>query len=126
MQEIKFRFIVKDKFGGLLGEYHFTLDELQRGYIQQKSPIFKPEYFEILSRDQFIDLKDKNGREIHNNDIIKHQYSGLGRVVHVSGYKQLGYYLEVKDKLYRVLYPAESYALEVVGNITEHPHLLGE
>lgn len=78
---------------------------------------------------QFIGLRDKNGREIFERDIIKppHLYKehGPGEIVYLApGYayrpKDVRYGFSLSQFDYR--YPGEEY--EVIGNTFENPELL--
>lgn len=66
MKEIKFRYIIK--IDGIIRKFIFTIEEIEYKsllLINYKSS------FEIISRDQYINKKDKMGIELYENDIIR-------------------------------------------------------
>lgn len=121
MREIKFRYIFK---GGRT--IFVTLDCLQDSAISVMDMLRKKHGMEI-SRDEFTGLRDKNGKEIYEGDIVLHKYidgdKKIAEVVFIPGcftlyFKQHGIYpmamkLEDNEDIY-----------EIIGNIHETPELL--
>lgn len=73
---------------------------------------------------QSTGLKDKDGKDIYDGDIV-HAYSEGARLIGVIEYFDNAYCIKDKNGIYNSLWTnAEQY--EIVGNIYENPELLGE
>ncbi|MCM6931248.1 YopX family protein [Enterococcus italicus] len=79
---------------------------------------------------QSTGLKDKNGVEIYEGDIVVNQYGNVGYVAYLQ--QEVGFVVVLKKSDYRLGHrnTGESYDVttnhEVIGNIYENPELLEE
>lgn len=141
MREIKFEFILKDECVGgyAFGRLVYTLDYMLEIGIQNDSIIeqateqFSPangmdSEFEIIAKRQYTGLKDKNGVEIYEGDIVKEPYY----VDEINGFLLLEVVFKDGEFLGKVL-NKKGFGLqrltmyrEVIGNIYENPELLKE
>jgi len=69
-------------------------------------------------------LKDKNGVEIYEGDIIKIDDRVIGKVVFDENY--LGYFVYTQNEIQPLYEGGAEYMLEVIGNIIDNPELLEE
>ena len=76
-------------------------------------------YAELM---QYTGIKDKNGTEIYEGDIVRDVYDGMiGQIEYLDGGFVIFY-----DFIVEKLRAYESEYLEVMGNIFENPELLGK
>lgn len=69
---------------------------------------------------QYTRLKDKNGKEIYENDLTKDKAGRVYKVIYNEFCAFMLYPVDGDD--FMAIYPGIE--LEVIGNIYEHPHLL--
>lgn len=72
---------------------------------------------------QYTGLKDKNGREIYEGDILSLLAHGSRNDLAEVRWSECGWWAAFQNDATRRLYPA-CIQSEVVGNIYEHPNLL--
>lgn len=126
MREIKFRSWERQKMDydpTFLGEYTYYGDGDSNGDSMSLNLLLKEEWGILM---QYTGLKDKNGREIYEGDIVERD--GNVGVVQVEDWLEV-YVEQVKenpeaivwDDMVRDLYRIEE--MEVIGNIYENPEL---
>jgi len=118
MREIKFRCWCMNKKEW---EVDMMLLTLNGGICQLKNGVHIPCRSDTHVLMQFTGLKDKNGKEIYEGDIIEHQY-GISTVE----YQEDGFKLIEGGHFSSAPLVYVRKTLEVIGNIWENPELLSD
>lgn len=123
MNNLKFRaWDKKLQILGTVSNIDFDFEEVTF-YIDDEEELDVSQTFKDVEIMQSTGLKDKNGVEIFEGDVVRNTHTGsVGRVhwcVHNTGFF---YYVEKDKKDYTVF--RAKYNLEVIGNIYENKELL--
>lgn len=129
MREIKFRGKRKDTGEWVYGNYFIDERDIEDGFIWRDIPQIQQRYgdhyqyydVEPSTVGQYTGLKDKNGREIYEGDIITGLFNRTNIIGHIIYGSDAIFFIKRKG-LYGIgLNNAEDW-LEVVGNIYDNPN----
>ncbi len=119
MREIKFR--AWDEFHGLM-EYNVNVNRgkpVKQGYqwFNAENTVHDSELM------QFTGLKDKNGKEIYEGDVLENSEDVRGVLRYVTKHAGLLIHCFLDEQYY---YIGHAHKYKVLGNIYENPELLKE
>ncbi|MBG9796909.1 YopX family protein [Brevibacillus laterosporus] len=134
MREIKFRIWDKDyKKMRRCGEnthdsIYFDEDGTALYYNLQNGCGSLPDGTGTYDLMQYTGLKDKNGKEIYEGDIVKGKSYSLATPSRLIGKVQYNYngFHVYGIRRYKGMFETLGTAFEVIGNIYENPHLLNQ
>ncbi|MEC1682489.1 YopX family protein [Bacillus mojavensis] len=124
MREIKFRAYHTEKRDGQEFPRMMDWDEILNNDEEELACYFRNEFSNVSPLMQYTGMKDKNGREIYEGDIVFDERKNSAEVVFDDGcFCVIGYLGDLRTHPIRdSLFCGERF--EVIGNIYENPELL--
>lgn len=127
--DIVIRYIFKHRFSGNIEIKKYSTSQLEAQEAKKLSPCFYEADYELIARNLFTGLKDKNGIEIYEWDVLKviSAYYGHEIIATVKYENSLASFVfeAGEDQGYSRI-DASFKGVEVIGNIYQNPDFLKE
>ncbi|MCY8401471.1 YopX family protein [Bacillus haynesii] len=127
MREIKFRYVLRDRVTEEIFDRFLILNDLETG-LEVAYDFDSPRFIdcELVGRCEYTGLKDKNGREIYEGDVVKGINFNMTRPQRFIGEVEYSYngYTVKGVKQYTGLRSELNINFEVIGDVYRNPDLL--
>jgi len=127
MREIKFRYRVQDRKTKQIIIFCLSIDQVESTPTGFTENFFNWMKFDLLSRDEYTGLKDKNGNESFESDYIKSEFGIEGIIIFDLG----AFSVDIKKIGEKSMYDIASKPclfdmgdFEIIGNQWGNPELL--